>query len=55
VIYPEGDAVGDPEALHLYRITARSSGGSESVSRTVESTFVALVPKSFVAGSAPSN
>jgi type IV pilus assembly protein PilX len=37
----------DPEALNLYRITARSTGGSDAVNRIAESTFLALVPKSY--------
>lgn len=37
----------DPEALHHYRITARSTGGSDAVNRIAESTFLALVPKSY--------
>ncbi|HVJ61096.1 MAG TPA: pilus assembly protein [Tahibacter sp.] len=38
---------GDPQALRIYRITARSDGGNTSVQRVAESTFVALIPKSF--------
>ena len=37
----------DPQALRIYRITARSDGGSTSVQRVSESTFVALIPKGF--------
>jgi type IV pilus assembly protein PilX len=42
--------VTDPETLHLYRMTARSPGGSTNVQRVAESTFLAMVPKSVVAG-----
>lgn len=37
----------DTQALRIYRITARSDGGNTSVQRVTESTFVALIPKSF--------
>lgn len=37
----------DPEDLHLYRITARSNGGTKNVVRVTESTYMALIPKSF--------
>jgi type IV pilus assembly protein PilX len=47
-IVPQG-GVGDPEDLHLYRITARSNGGSNTVMRVTESTYLALLPKSFSA------
>ncbi|HJU38715.1 MAG TPA: PilX N-terminal domain-containing pilus assembly protein [Tahibacter sp.] len=40
----------DAEALRIYRITARSDGGNTSVQRVSESTFVALIPKSFSPG-----
>lgn len=37
----------DPEKMHHYRITARSTGGSDAVNRMAESTFLALIPRSF--------
>lgn len=40
----------DPQALRIYRITARSDGGNTSVQRVSESTFVALIPKGFSPG-----
>jgi type IV pilus assembly protein PilX len=47
-INPKGGA-SDPEDLRLYRITARSNGGSTNVVRVTESTYLALIPKSFSA------
>jgi len=47
-IVPKG-GVSDPEDLRLYRITARSNGGTTNVVRVTESTYLALLPKSFSA------
>lgn len=42
---PEG-GVDDTDSRRVYRITARSHGGSDAVVRITESSFVALAPKS---------